>query len=50
LAQVRAERIAEIENPELAQAPIRATYKEKGYSDEWIEKRIGGKIWQKGGQ
>ncbi|MFI5139914.1 MAG: hypothetical protein ACHQIM_18980 [Sphingobacteriales bacterium] len=32
----------EIENPELAQARIRATYKAKGYSDEWIEKRIRG--------
>ena len=40
LAQVGAERIAEIENPELAQARIRSTYKAKGYSDEWIEKRI----------
>jgi hypothetical protein len=42
LAQVGAERIAEIENPELAQTRIRATYKAKGYSDEWIEKRIRG--------
>lgn len=42
LAQVGAERIAEIENPELAQARIRATYKAKGYSVEWIEKRIRG--------
>jgi hypothetical protein len=42
LAQIGAERIAEIENPELAQARIRATYKAKGYSDEWIEKRIRG--------
>lgn len=42
LAQVGAERIAEIENPELAQARIRATYKAKGYSDSWIEKRIRG--------
>jgi hypothetical protein len=42
LAQVGAERIAEIENPELAQARIRAIYKAKGYSDEWIEKRIRG--------
>jgi hypothetical protein len=42
LALVGAERIAEIENPELAQARIRATYKAKGYSDEWIEKRIRG--------
>ncbi len=42
LAQVGAERIAEIENPELVQARIRATYKAKGYSDAWIEKRIRG--------
>ena len=42
LAQVGAERIAEIENPELAQTRIRATYKAKGYSDAWIEKRIRG--------
>lgn len=42
LAKVGAERIAEIENPELAQARIRATYKAKGYSDEWIEKRMRG--------
>lgn len=42
LARVGAERIAEIENPELAQARIRATYKAKGYSDTWIEKRIRG--------
>lgn len=42
LAQVGAERIAEIENPELAQARIRATYKAKGYRDAWIEKRIRG--------
>ena len=42
MAQVGAERIAEIENPELAQARIRETYKAKGYSDSWIEKRIRG--------
>lgn len=42
LAQVGAERIAEIEDPELAQARIRAIYKAKGYSDAWIEKRIRG--------
>lgn len=42
LAQVGAERIAEIENPELAQARIRSIYKAKGYSDAWIEKRIRG--------
>ena len=42
LAQTGAERIAEIENPELAQKRIRETYKAKGYSDEWIEKRVRG--------
>jgi len=42
LAKVGAERIAEIENPELAQSRIREIYKAKGYSDEWIEKRIRG--------
>ena len=42
LAKVGAERIAEIENPELAQERIRATYQAKGYSNEWIEKRIRG--------
>lgn len=42
LAKVGAERIAEIENPELAQERIRTIYKAKGYSDEWIEKRIRG--------
>jgi DNA-damage-inducible protein D len=42
LASVGAERIAEIENPELAQQRIRETYKAKGYSDAWIEKRIRG--------
>ncbi len=42
LAKVGSERIAEIENPELAQKRIRETYKAKGYSDEWIEKRIRG--------
>ncbi len=42
LASVGAERIAEIENPELAQQRIRDTYKAKGYCDAWIEKRIRG--------
>jgi DNA-damage-inducible protein D len=42
LAQVGSERIAEIENPELAQKRIRDTYRAKGYSDEWIEQRIRG--------
>ncbi len=42
LAQVGNERLQEIENPELAQARIRQIYKAKGYSDEWIEKRVRG--------
>ena len=42
LAQVGNERLEEIENPELAQSRMRALYKDKGYSDEWIEKRVRG--------
>lgn len=42
LAQVGSDRIAEIENPELAQKRIRETYRAKGYSDEWIEQRLRG--------
>jgi len=42
LAQVGNERLEEIENPELAQTRIRQIYKAKGYSDEWIEKRMRG--------
>lgn len=42
LAQVGFERIQEIEDLELAFARIRAIYKAKGYSDEWIEKRMQG--------
>ncbi len=42
LAKVGHERLEEIENPELAQARMRAIYKAKGYSDEWIEKRVRG--------
>lgn len=42
LAQVGSERIEEIENPELASQRIREIYKAKGYSDEWIEKRMRG--------
>lgn len=42
LAKVGYERLEEIENPELATKRIRETYKLKGYSDEWIEKRMRG--------
>ena len=40
LAQVGSERLEEIENPELAIQRTRETYKLKGYSDEWVEKRM----------
>lgn len=42
LAQVGYERIREIEDPELATKRTREIYKAKGYSDEWIEKRMRG--------
>ena len=42
LAKVGYERLEEIENPELATKRMRALYQQKGYSDEWIEKRIRG--------
>lgn len=40
LAQVGADRLDEIENPELAVQRTREIYKLKGYADEWIEKRM----------
>ena len=40
LAKVGYERIQEIEDPELATTRTRALYKAKGYSDDWIEKRM----------
>jgi DNA-damage-inducible protein D len=40
LAKVGYERIQEIEDPELATKRSRALYKAKGYSDDWIEKRM----------
>ncbi|MBU4252283.1 MAG: Bro-N domain-containing protein [Candidatus Omnitrophota bacterium] len=42
LAKVGYERVQEIENPELATKRTRMLYKLKGYSDNWIEKRIRG--------
>ncbi len=42
LAQVGYERVQEIENPELAQKRMKEFYKAKGYSDDWIEKRVRG--------
>jgi hypothetical protein len=40
LAKVGYERLEEIENPELASKRTKEIYKTKGYSDEWIEKRM----------
>ncbi|HIG96029.1 TPA: Bro-N domain-containing protein [Candidatus Woesearchaeota archaeon] len=42
LAQVGYDRVQEIENPELAQKRMKELYRAKGYSDEWIEKRVRG--------
>ncbi|RKX81150.1 MAG: phage antirepressor protein [Spirochaetes bacterium] len=42
LACVGYERVKEIEDPELAMKRTRAIYKAKGYSDDWIEKRMRG--------
>ncbi len=57
LAKVGFERVQEIENPELASKRTRMLYKLKGYSDDWIEKRMRGIVireeltdeWQKRG-
>ena len=42
LAQVGYERVQELENPELAQKRMKEIYQAKGYSDDWIEKRMRG--------
>lgn len=42
LAKIGYERVQEIENPELATKRTRMLYKLKGYSDDWIEKRMRG--------
>lgn len=42
LAKVGYERVQEIENPELAQQRMKKLYELKGYSQEWIEKRVRG--------
>ncbi len=42
LAKVGYERIQEIENPELATKRTRMLYQLKGYSENWIEKRMRG--------
>jgi len=42
LAQVGYDRVKEIENPELAQERMKKIYELKGYSKEWIERRLRG--------
>ena len=42
LARVGYERIREIENPELAQEKMKELYEKKGYSKDWIDKRLRG--------
>ena len=42
LAKVGYQRVQEIENPELAQKRMKEIYKAKGYSDDWIQKRVRG--------
>ncbi|MEK7550932.1 MAG: Bro-N domain-containing protein [Patescibacteria group bacterium] len=42
LAQVGKERLDEIENPELSQERAKQIYEQKGYSKDWIEKRLRG--------
>jgi DNA-damage-inducible protein D len=42
LAKVGYERVQEIEDPELATKRTRMLYKLKGYSEDWIEKRMRG--------
>ncbi|MEA3241495.1 MAG: Bro-N domain-containing protein [Pseudomonadota bacterium] len=42
LAKVGYERVQEIEDPELATKRSRELYQAKGYSDDWIEKRLRG--------
>ncbi|MCF6271481.1 MAG: Bro-N domain-containing protein [Melioribacteraceae bacterium] len=42
LAKVGYERVKEIEDPELAQQRMKELYEQKGYSKDWIDKRIRG--------
>jgi DNA-damage-inducible protein D len=42
LARTGYERVQEINDPELAQKRMKDLYKAKGYSDNWIEKRVRG--------
>ena len=42
LAQVGQDRLDEIENPELAQQRMKEIYEQKGYPQDWIDKRLRG--------
>ena len=42
LARVGYERMQEIENPELAQERMKLLYEQKGYPQDWIDKRLRG--------
>ncbi len=42
LAQVGEDRLDEIENPELAQKRMKTLYEQKGYPQDWIDKRLRG--------
>jgi len=42
LAQIGKERLDEIENPELAQERMKKLYEQKGYPQDWIDKRLRG--------
>src|SRR3989338_3434095 len=42
LAEVGKERLDEIENPELAQEMMKVIYEQKGYTKDWIDKRLRG--------
>jgi DNA-damage-inducible protein D len=42
LAKVGYERIQEIENPQLAQERMKLLYEQKGYPQDWIDKRLRG--------
>lgn len=42
LAKIGYQRVQEIENPELAQQRMRKLYQDKGYPDDWVEKRVRG--------
>ena len=42
LAKVGYDRVKEIDDPERAQQRMKELFKSKGYSDEWIEKRVRG--------